>query len=87
MGFVGNYAPWGLSPQTDGMPVIPKKVPHKRAPSGRRKHQQKQIYTERNHFIGEKAASKRLCQKFPKIISYSSFLIMETLFATMEESL
>ena len=23
MGFVGNYAPWGLSPQTDGMPVIP----------------------------------------------------------------
>ena len=25
MGFVGNYAPWGLSPQTDGMPVIPKK--------------------------------------------------------------
>ena len=25
MGFVGNYAPCGLSPQTDGMPVIPKK--------------------------------------------------------------
>ena len=25
MGFVGNYAPWGLSPQTDGMPVIPEK--------------------------------------------------------------
>ena len=25
MGFVGNYAPYGLSPQTDGMPVIPKK--------------------------------------------------------------
>ena len=25
MGFVGNYAPRGLSPQTDGMPVIPKK--------------------------------------------------------------
>mgnify|MGYP006903496359 CR=1 FL=1 len=24
MGFVGNYAPRGLSPQTDGMPVIPK---------------------------------------------------------------
>ena len=24
MGFVGNYAPCGLSPQTDGMPVIPK---------------------------------------------------------------
>ena len=22
MGFVGNYAPCGLSPQTDGMPVI-----------------------------------------------------------------
>ena len=22
MGFVGNYAPRGLSPQTDGMPVI-----------------------------------------------------------------
>jgi len=22
MGFVGNYAPYGLSPQTDGMPVI-----------------------------------------------------------------
>ena len=26
MGFVGNYAPCGLSPQTDGMPVIPKKA-------------------------------------------------------------
>ena len=25
MGFVGNYAPCGLSPQTNGMPVIPKK--------------------------------------------------------------
>ena len=25
MGFVGNYAPCGLSPQIDGMPVIPKK--------------------------------------------------------------
>lgn len=25
MGFVGNYAPCRLSPQTDGMPVIPKK--------------------------------------------------------------
>ena len=25
MGFVGNYAPRGLSPQTDGMPVIPQK--------------------------------------------------------------
>ena len=24
MGFVGNYAPCGLSPQTDGMPVIHK---------------------------------------------------------------
>ncbi len=24
MGFVGNYAPRGLSPQTDGMPVIQK---------------------------------------------------------------
>ena len=24
MGFVGNYAPCGLSPQTDGMPVIQK---------------------------------------------------------------
>ena len=27
MGFVGNYAPRGLSPQTDGMPVILKKAP------------------------------------------------------------
>lgn len=27
MGFVGNYAPYGLSPQTDGVPVIPKKAP------------------------------------------------------------
>ena len=27
MGFVGNYAPCGLSPQTDGMPVILEKVP------------------------------------------------------------
>ena len=26
MGFVGNYAPYGLSPQTDGMPVIPEKA-------------------------------------------------------------
>ena len=26
MGFVGNYAPCGLSPQIDGMPVIPKNV-------------------------------------------------------------
>ena len=25
MGFVGNYVPRGLSPQTDGMPVILKK--------------------------------------------------------------
>ena len=25
MGFVGNYAPCGLSPQIDGMPVIQKK--------------------------------------------------------------
>jgi len=25
LGFVGNYAPCGLSPQTDGMPVVPKK--------------------------------------------------------------
>ena len=25
MGFVDNYAPCGLSPQTDGMPVIQKK--------------------------------------------------------------
>jgi hypothetical protein len=25
MGFVGNYAPCGLPPQIDGMPVIPKK--------------------------------------------------------------
>lgn len=24
MGFVGNYVPCGLSPQTDGMPVIQK---------------------------------------------------------------
>ena len=28
-GFVGNYAPCGLSPQTDGMPVILKKSPNK----------------------------------------------------------
>ena len=27
MGFVGNYVPCGLSPQTDGMPVIHKKSP------------------------------------------------------------
>lgn len=27
MGFVGNYAPCGLPPQTGGMPVIPKKEP------------------------------------------------------------
>ena len=27
VGFVGNYAPCGLSPQTDGMPVIRKKKP------------------------------------------------------------
>ena len=27
MGFVGNYAPCGLSPQTNGMPVILKKAP------------------------------------------------------------
>ena len=27
MGFVGNYAPCGLSPQTDGMPVIHKNRP------------------------------------------------------------
>ena len=27
MGFVGNYAPCGLSPQTDGMPVIQKELP------------------------------------------------------------
>jgi len=27
MGFVGNYAPCGLPPQTDGMPVILKKLP------------------------------------------------------------
>ena len=27
MGFVGNYAPCGLSPQTDGMPVIRQKPP------------------------------------------------------------
>ena len=26
LGFVGNYAPYGLSPQTDGMPVIRKKI-------------------------------------------------------------
>ena len=26
MGFVGNYAPCGLSPQTDGMPVIQRKL-------------------------------------------------------------
>ena len=26
MGFVGNYAPYGLSPQIDGMPVIHKKT-------------------------------------------------------------
>jgi len=26
MGFVGNYAPCGLSPQTDGMPVIQKET-------------------------------------------------------------
>ena len=25
MGFVGNYAPRGLAPQIDDMPVIPKK--------------------------------------------------------------
>lgn len=25
MGFVDNYAPYGLSPQTDGIPVIPQK--------------------------------------------------------------
>ncbi|MDO9592658.1 MAG: hypothetical protein Q7I98_05625, partial [Erysipelotrichaceae bacterium] len=25
LGFVGNYAPCGLSPQIDGMPVIQKK--------------------------------------------------------------
>ena len=28
IGFVGNYAPCGLSPQTDGMPVIPTKDGH-----------------------------------------------------------
>ena len=26
MGFVGNYAPRGLAPQIDDMPVIPKKA-------------------------------------------------------------
>ena len=31
MGFVGNYAPCGLSPQTDGMPVIHQKMPHETA--------------------------------------------------------
>ena len=28
MEFVGNYASCGLSPQTDGMPVIQEKAPH-----------------------------------------------------------
>ena len=27
MEFVGNYTPCGLSPQTDGMPVMQKKTP------------------------------------------------------------
>jgi len=27
MGFVESYAPCGLSPQIDGMPVIPIKIP------------------------------------------------------------
>ena len=29
MGFAGNYAPHGLSPQTDGMPVILEKAGEK----------------------------------------------------------
>ena len=33
MGFVGNYVPCGLSPQTDGMPVIQK---HQRPSNGGR---------------------------------------------------
>ncbi len=32
MGFVGNYAPRGLSPQTDGMPVIHTKKGHINVP-------------------------------------------------------
>ena len=32
MGFVGNYAPCGLSPQTDGMPVI-REVRQKKLPA------------------------------------------------------
>ena len=35
LGFIGNYAPCGLSPQTDGMPVIPnQKAPKKPKLSG-----------------------------------------------------
>ena len=34
MGFVGNYAPCGLSPQTDGMPVILKKALGESLPQG-----------------------------------------------------
>ncbi len=40
MGFVGNYAPCRLSPQTDGMPVIPKKTVPIRTPSFLHSHLQ-----------------------------------------------
>lgn len=34
MGFVGNYAPRGLAPQIDDMPVIPKKPPKAQSEPG-----------------------------------------------------
>ena len=34
MGFVGNYAPCGLSPQTDGMPVIQQNAPVRKTRTG-----------------------------------------------------
>ena len=49
MGFVGNYAPCGLSPQTDGMPVILKKAGTYAA-----------IYLRGNYYKSEEAFRKLL---------------------------
>ena len=47
LGFVGNCAPCGLSPQTDGMPVIRKKGRPRRLSPGRRPHR----FLQRDHCI------------------------------------
>ena len=66
MEFVGNYAPCGLSPQTDGMPVILKNLPGQRPgrPCSALRHLDRILLYPINVWVTENSGNPRIQPEF-----------------------